>query len=149
MDEAADLLGRDLEDKLLERIVAKYLYYRRGHEFVVVGGCDARHLPNDWPANMDTKARPSSHHLSPPCLFLTMRCACYFSPSPEKCKPAREEGGGGSAGPVLSVTAEFPSGQLSMPRRTMRQNERPGCTGSETFTHHHGQSLSRWLHALS
>jgi hypothetical protein len=57
MDEAADLLGRDLEDKLLERIVAKYLYYRRGHEFVVVGGCDARHLPNDWPANMDTKVR--------------------------------------------------------------------------------------------
>jgi hypothetical protein len=55
MDEAADLLGRDLEDRLLERIVAKYLYYRRGHEFVVVGGCDARHLPNDWPANMDTK----------------------------------------------------------------------------------------------
>ncbi len=55
MDEAADLLARDLEDKLLERIVAKYLYYRRGHEFVIVGGCDARHLPNDWPANMDTK----------------------------------------------------------------------------------------------
>ena len=44
----------------MEKIVSKYLYYKRGHEFVVVGGVDFRRLPSDWPANMDTKAAPST-----------------------------------------------------------------------------------------